>query len=110
MSIKVELKSHNMSIFGGRYLVADILQWVWIGASGTCLTRIETERRCMSTNIKTIHIYQSHVFLTLASRFVIIGNRWFTISNYVFIKCITKKSELSSQKYIYKIQDIKYKT
>lgn len=45
----------------------------------------------------------------MASRFVIIGNRRFTISNYVFMKCITKKSELSSQKYIYKIQDIKYK-
>lgn len=97
-------------IFGSGYMVADILQWVWIGASGTCLARIETERRCMSTNIKTIHIYQSRVFLTLASRFVIIGNRWFIISNYVFMECITKKSELSSQKYIYKIQDIKYKT
>ena len=29
--------------------------------------------------------------LTLAFRFVIIGNRRFTISNYVFMKCITKK-------------------
>ena len=38
-----------MPIFGGRYLVADILQWVWIGASDTCLARIETERRGMST-------------------------------------------------------------
>lgn len=56
-----------------------------------------------------MHIYQSLGFLTLASRFVIIGNRWFIISNYVFMKCITKKSELSSKKYIYKIQDIKYK-
>ena len=43
--------------------------------------------------------------LILASRFVIIGNRWFIISNYVFMKCITKKSELSSKK-IY----IRYKT
>lgn len=94
-----------MPIFGGRYLVADILQWVWIGASGTCLARIETERRCMGTQIRTIHIYQSRVFLILASRFVIIGNRWFIVSNYVFMKCITKKSELSSKK-IY----IRYKT
>ena len=63
----------------------------------------------MSTYVRIIHIYQSLGFLTLASRFVIIGNRRFTISNYVFMKCITKKSELSSQKNIYKIQDIKYK-
>ena len=40
---------------------------------------------------------------------VVFEVRGLTISNYVFMKCITKKSELSSQKYIYKIQDIKYK-
>ena len=91
-------------IFGSGYFAMGV-----DSASGTCLARIETERRCMGTQIRTIHIYQSRVFLILASRFVIIGNRWFIVSNYVFMKCITKKSELSSKKNIYKIQDIKYK-